>query len=138
VGRAETRGQSVRRARKRWVNLAATILARRFQDDRPRDHVPLPEPRNGIAGYRFRNGRAVPVPVDGFTNLWRRALWAALRAGAEMGSSHAWSLLSRFTSLAVEARAMGKRRPVAWAWAVVKKEGFDEILRGTASGADHG
>ena len=58
VGRAETRGQSVRRARKRWVNLAATILARRFRDDRPRDHVPLPEPRDGIAGYRFRNGRA--------------------------------------------------------------------------------
>jgi hypothetical protein len=137
VGLAEARGQSVRRARKRWVNLSATILARRFGDDRPRDHVPLPETRDGIAGYRFRAGRAHPVPTDGFTNLWRRALWAAVRAEAELGSTYAWLLLARFTCLAVEARAMGKRKPVAWAWAVVKREGFDEILRDSVGRADH-
>jgi len=54
-----------------------------------------------------------------------------------MGSAYAWSLLSRFASLAVEARAMGKRKPVAWAWTVVKREGFDEVLRDDPRGAGH-
>ncbi len=80
VDRAEARGQSVHRARRHRLNLSAMILARRFGDDQPRDHVPLPEPRDGIAGYRFRDGRAHPVPTDGSTNLWRRAHWAAIRA----------------------------------------------------------
>ena len=137
VERAETRGQSVRRARKRWVSLAARTLACRFGDDRPRDHVPLPEPRDGIAGYRVRNGRPIPVPVDGFTSLWRRALWAAVRTEAATGSTYPWMLLSRFTGLAVEARSLGKRRPVAWAWAVVKREGFEEVLRDDPGAGHH-
>ena len=137
VERAESRGQSVRRARKRWVNLSASILARRFGDDRPRDLVPLPEPRDGIAGYRVRNGRPIPVPVDGFTSLWRKALWAAVREASATRSTYPWMLLGRFTSLALEARAARKRRPVARAWAVVKREGFNACLRDTHKGAGH-
>ena len=108
VERAEARGQSVRRARKRWVNLSASILARRFGDDRPRDLVPLPEPRDGIAGYRVRNGRPLPVPVDGFTNLWRQALWAAVREESATRLDVPVDAPGRFTSLAVEASADGE------------------------------
>lgn len=71
--RAETAGHNVIGTQARWVDLAATTLARRFGDDVPKPHAALPAPRDDVEGFRFHDGKAHPVPADGFTNLWRRA-----------------------------------------------------------------
>lgn len=77
--RAEVAGHNLARTRARWTDLAATTLAARFGDHIPRPHAELPSPSDGLAGYRFHAGKVYRVPTDGFTNLWRRALWAGLR-----------------------------------------------------------
>ena len=105
---AQERGHSVERARRRWVGMAAVTLAGRFGDDRP----------NAAGG-----------PSDGFTGLWRLALWVALRCEAATRSDFAWRHLERLGALAVEAGQLGKRNPMAWAWSVVKREGFGEVVR---------
>lgn len=130
--RAEAVGHSLARTRSRWVELAATTLARRFSDDVPKPHAALPAPRDGIHGYRFHAGRAHIVPADGFTNLWRRALCTALREEAKTGATNGWWLIDRLGHLATEGEQVGKRNPVAWAWTIVKREGLEELLR------DHG
>ncbi|MCW5818773.1 MAG: hypothetical protein KIT12_02590 [Trueperaceae bacterium] len=89
-------------------------------------------PRDGIHGYRFHNGKAYPVPADGFTSLWRRALWTAVRA-EEVGVHAGWWFVERFCTLAAEAGGSGKTNPVAWAWTVVKREGFAEVIRDHAA-----
>lgn len=127
--RAEEAGHSLTRTRARWVELAATTLARRFEDDLPKPHAALPTPREGIHGYRFHYGKAHIVPADGFTNLWRLALWTAIRAGELSGSARGWYYLGRLGVLASEGTQTCKRNPMAWAWTIVKREGFEELLR---------
>lgn len=127
--RAEEAGHSLSRTRARWVELAATTLAHRFDDDVPKPHAALPIPRDGVHGYRFHAGGAHIVPVDGFTNLWRRALWTALQTEIAGGYLKGWWFLERLGTLAVEGAETGKRNPVAWAWTIVKREGFEELLR---------
>src|SRR5690606_34746824 len=104
-------------------------LAHRFDDDVPKPHAALPTPRDGVHGYRFHAGEAHIVPADGFTSLWRKVLWAAQRAEAMTGSLVGWRLLDRLCNLGVEGSQIGKRNPMAWAWSITKREGFDELLR---------
>lgn len=127
--RAEAADHNLARTRSRWVELAATTLARRFGDDVPKPHPKLPDPRYGMHGFRFHAGKAYKVPADGFTNLWRLALWTAIGAEQVCDSARAWSLLDRLGVLASEGAQVGKRNPVAWAWTIVKREGFAELLR---------
>lgn len=127
--KAEMAGHSLTRTRSRWVELAATTLAYRFGDDVPKSHTALPTPRDGIHGYRFHAGKAYIVPKDGFTNLWRRALWSALREETATGGATGWWLLDRLGVLAAEGGQVGKRNPIAWAWSIVKRKGFEELLR---------
>lgn len=134
LGEASRVGKSLKRVRARWVEQAATTLAHRFGDDVPKPHRAFPVPRDGIHGYRFHNGKAFPVPADGFTSLWRRALWTAVRA-EEVGVPAGWWFVERFCTLAAEAGGSGKTNPVAWAWTVVKLEGFAEVMRDHAAAA---
>ena len=130
--RADETGHSLVRTRRRWVELAAATLARRFGDDVPRPHAALPVPREGVHGYRFHAGEAYKVPSDGFTSIWRRAVWTAAREEVTAGSSRGWWFLQRLGILVEEGSQVGKRNPAAWAWTIIKREGFDELLR------DHG
>ena len=138
---AEQRGASVKRARARWVELAGRILAHRFGDDRPpRAYVStVPEgrlPHSGdVVGYTEHKGRFYPVHYDGFTNLWRRALWTAIRAELYGRTHEGWRLLERLVNHAHEAQEARKARPTAWAWTVCKREGFAELLRDYWTGA---
>src|SRR5690606_37314647 len=129
IERAEEAGHSLARTRARWVDLAATTLAHRFGDDVPKPHAALPKPRDGDQGYRFHQVRAHIVPADGFTNLWRLALCTALRTETEGASFKGWWFLERFGALAVEGAEGSKRNPVAWAWTIVKREGFEDLTR---------
>ena len=120
VSRAKARGANVKWTRSVWVNAAAKVLAERFGDASPL-------PRHAKAGFVTHH--------DGFTDLWRRALWTAVRAELYGRTGFGWNLVQRLISLSLEARGEGKRKPTAWAWAAVKREGFAELLRDYATGA---
>lgn len=130
--RAEAAGHNLSRTRSRWVELAARTLAHRFDDHVPKCHDALPVARDGIDGYRFHGGKPYIVPKDGFTNLWRRALWTAIRTEVATNSSKGWWCLDRLGVLATEGAQVGKHNPMAWAWTIIKREGFEELMR------DHG
>jgi hypothetical protein len=134
VENAEERGANVKRARALWVDKAAQILAHRFGDDRPKsEFVPIPDqhvkPGGPIGWQQDGQGKAFPVYRDGFTNLWRRALWTALRAEIYGGTRQGWTLLEKMSGYAYEALQADKRKPTAWAWSLIKAEGFAELLR---------
>lgn len=141
VEQAAERGASIKRARARWVELAGKILARRFLDDQPPNGyvdttLPGREPSpDEPVGYEERNGHFYPVYAQGFTNLWRRALWTAIRAELYGASLEGWRLLQRFVMHADEGDQLGKRNSTAWAWTIVKREGFEELLRDYGTGA---
>ena len=115
---AQARGASVRRARSRWVDMAARVLAGRHGDGRP-----LP---------RHEHARFV-THADGFTDLWRRALWTAVKGELYGGTGFGWTLLRRLIHLASDAEAEGKTKPVAWAWVQVRDE-LEALRRDYGSG----
>ena len=117
---AQMRGSNIKRARSLWVDIAAKVLAERFGDNKPSSKYEHPD---HVTHH------------DGFTDLWRKALWTALRAELYGRTEHGWNLLSRMIGLAQDARAAPIDKPIAWAWATVKSEGFAELLRDYDTGA---
>lgn len=135
IEQAEERGASVGRARALWVDKAGRILSARFHDDRaPLQYTDmLPEGQQAAPGvpigYTVRSGQIQPVYADGFRRLWWKLLWTAIRAELYGGTMQGWILLERMLMHAEEAQLMGKRKPIAWAWTLIKQEGFAELLR---------
>jgi hypothetical protein len=141
VEQAAERGANIKRARARWVELAGDILAKRFDDDKPpSNYVHTTHPNQelsptGPIGYEERDGRFYPVHANGFTNLWRKALWTAIRGELYGNSQEGWRHLQRFVMHADEGERAGKHNPTAWAWTIIKHEGFEELLRDYDTGA---
>lgn len=89
---ARERGASLARARSRWVEAAASVLARAFND-------------------------------HGFTNLWRKVLWTAIKTEMYGGTTAGWRVVQRLVDLADEnIHQPGLKRPVACAYARVKED----------------
>ena len=103
----EKRGGSVTRARTLWVDMAAQVLAERHGD-----HKPLPHHEHAKHVTHF----------DGFTDLWRRMLWTAVKAELYGGTTRGWTLVQRMVTLAGEGRELGVSKPSAWAWVQVREE----------------
>ena len=116
VNRATERGSSVKRSRTRWVDAAAQVLAGRFGDDRP-------QPRHLSDAHTTH--------WDGFTNLWRRALWTAVKAELYGGTARGWSLLQTLIVRAGESPQA--HNPVAYAYAGVRDE-LETLRRDYGSG----
>ena len=142
VETAQVRSANVKRARSKWVDMAATVLAHRFGDDRaPATYVSTVdmnesvEQVTGPVGYKECHGKFYPVYLDGFTNLWRRMLWTAIRAEVYGGTTRGWMVLETMLGDVQEAERVGKRNPIAWAWSAAKRKGFSEFLRDYDTGA---
>ena len=116
--RASLRGSSLKRTRTVWVDAAAQVLAQRFNDDRP-------QPRH-LSDHHTTHW-------DGFTNLWRRALWTAIKAELYGGTALGWTLLQQVIVRAGEGAALELNNPVAWAYAGVRDE-LDTLRRDYGSG----
>ena len=119
VENARARGANIKRARSQWVDTAARVLAERHEDHRPLPHH-LSEKH--------------VTHADGFTDLWRRALWTAVKAEMWGGTEHGWNLIDRMIALAEDARLEGFEKPSAWAWSKVREE-MEELRRDYGSGA---
>jgi hypothetical protein len=118
VVEAQLRGSSVRRARSRWVDMAAKVLAERHGDQRP-----LPRHENSSYVTHW----------DGFTDLWRRSLWTVIKSELYGGTGLGWALLRRMIHLASDAVIEGKDKPIAWAWVQVREE-LENLRREYGSG----
>ena len=116
--RARARGANLKRSRSRWVDTAARVLAERHGD-----HEPLPQ----------HESKEHVTHHDGFTDLWRRLLWTAVKAEMYGGTGYGWGLIERMVALAEDARLEGFRKPVAWAWSRVKEE-MEALRRDYGSG----
>ena len=116
---ARARGANVKRARSRWVGTAAQVLAARHED-----HRPLPQHLSEKHVTHW----------DGFTDLWRRALWTAVKAEMYGGTSRGWLLIQEMIERAQEAKVAGYKKPSAWAWSKVKEE-MEALRRDYGSGA---
>jgi len=112
VNRTQARGGSVTRTRTRWVDAAAKVLAGRFGDDAP---LPCHEHEDHATHH------------DGFTDLWRRLLWTAVKAEMYGGTTCGWRLVRRMINLVQDGLELGKDKPTAWAWVQVREEA--EVLR---------
>lgn len=122
---AEQRGRSVARARHGWVESASRVLSDAFDLRRAARVKAHP----GADGNPDRGSDA---RARDFTDLWRRLLWAAVRAELYGGTRHPWFLLERMCKLALEADELGKRNPIAWAWTVTREAGYAQVLRDDA------
>ena len=118
VSGVRDRGANIKRARSLWVDMVAKCLAERFGDTKP---------------LKTHNHPDFITHADGFTDLWRKAIWTALRAELYSHTEHGWNLLQRMINLAQDARAAPIDKPTAWA--VIKQEGFAELLRDYDTGA---
>ena len=116
---ARERGANVKRARSRWVDTAAQVLAARHED-----HRPLPHHLSDKHVTRW----------DGFTDLWRRALWTAVKAEMYGGTTRGWLLIQEMIERVQEAKVEGYKKPSAWAWSKVKEE-LEALRRDYGSGA---
>ena len=116
---AQARGTSVKRARSRWVDMAAKVLARRHGDQVPR---PSHEHKQFVTHH------------DGFTDLWRRCLWTAVKSELYGGTRLGWTLLRKMIHLIADAVAEGKTKPVAWSWVQVRDD-LEALRRDYGSGA---
>lgn len=119
VENALARGANIKRARSRWVDTAAQVLASRHED-----HRPLPHHLSEEHVTHF----------DGFTDLWRRALWTAVKAEMYGGTTRGWLLIQEMIERAQEAKVAGYKKPSAWAWSKVKEE-MEALRRDYGSGA---
>ena len=116
---ARERGANVKRARSRWVDTAAQVLASRHEDHRPLPH--------------HLSDKYV-THWDGFTDLWRRALWTAVKAELYGSTGRGWVLVQEMIVRAHEARVAGYKKPSAWAWSKVREE-LEALRRDYGSGA---
>ena len=114
----EARGGSITRARTKWVDTAAQVLAERHGD-----HKPLPH--HAHAKHTTHH--------DGFTDLWRRMLWTAVKAELYGGTTRGWTLVRQMVTLAGEGRELGVAKPSAWAWVQVREE-VNSLRRDYGSG----
>ena len=119
VENARARGANIKRARSRWVDTAAQVLAARHED-----HRPLPHHLSDKHITRW----------DGFTDLWRRALWTAVKAEMYGGTTRGWLLIQEMIERAQEAKVAGYKKPSAWAWSKVREE-LEALRRDYGSGA---
>ncbi len=103
----QSRGGSITRARTKWVDMAAQVLAQRHHDDKP-----LPRHEHTKHTTHF----------DGFTDLWRMVLWTAVKAELYGGTTRGWTLAQRMVTLAGEGHESGVAKPSAWAWVQVREE----------------
>ena len=118
VEKARARGANVKRARSKWVDTAARVLAARHDDHRA---LPHHVSENFVTHF------------DGFTDLWRRALWTAIKAEMYGGTGYGWALIERMIALAADAKREGFKKPTAWAWSRVKEE-MEALRRDYGSG----
>ena len=116
---ARARGANIKRARSRWVDTAAQVLAARHEDHRPLPHH-LSDKH--ITHY------------DGFTDLWRRAIWTAVKAEMYGGTPRGWLLIQEMIERVQEAKVAGYKKPSAWAWSKVREE-LEVLRRDYGSGA---
>ena len=107
LGDTAKRGGSITRARTKWVDMAAQVLAQRHHDDKP-----LPRHEHDKHTTHF----------DGFTDLWRMVLWTAVKAELYGGTTRGWTLAQRMVTLAGEGHESGVFKPSAWAWVQVREE----------------
>ena len=119
VENARARGANIKRARSRWVDTAAQVLAARHED-----HCPLP---HHLSDKHVTHH-------DGFTDLWRRALWTAVKAEMYGGTSRGWLLIQEMIERVQEAKVAGYKKPSAWAWSKVREE-LEALRRDYGSGA---
>jgi len=119
VENARARGANVKRARSRWVDTAAQVLAARHED-----HRPLPQHLSEEHVTHW----------DGFTDLWRRVLWTAVKAEMYGGTPKGWLLIQEMIVRAQEAKKTGYKKPSAWAWSKVREE-MEALRRDYGSGA---
>ena len=119
IENARARGANIKRARSRWVDTAAQVLAARHEDHRPLPHH-LSEKH--------------VTHVDGFTDLWRRALWTAVKAEMYGGTTRGWLLIQEMIERSQEAKIEGYNKPSAWAWSKVREE-MEALRRDYGSGA---
>jgi hypothetical protein len=101
------RGGSVTRARTKWVDMAAKVLAERHHDNKPLSH---------------HESTKHTTHHDGFTDLWRMVLWTAVKAEMYGGTTRGWTLVRQMVTLAGEGLELGKGKPSAWAWSQVREE----------------
>lgn len=106
------RGANVKRARSKWVDTAAQVLAARHGDDKP---LPCHAHERYI------------THADGFTDLWRKTLWTAVAAEMYGGTQRGWKLVQDVIERAAEAQADGLHNPSAYAFKQVKED--VEVLR---------
>ena len=118
VEKARARGASTKRARSKWVDTAARVLASRHDDHRA---LPHHVSENFVTHF------------DGFTDLWRRALWTAIKAEMYGGTGYGWALIDRMIALASDAKREGFKKPSAWAWSRVREE-MEALRRDYGSG----
>ncbi len=119
IENARARGANVKRARSKWVDAAAQVLASRHEDHRPLPH--------------HLSDKHV-THYDGFTDLWRRALWTAVKAEMYGGTTRGWLLIQEMIERAQEAKVAGYKKPSAWAWSKVREE-LEALRRDYGSGA---
>ena len=119
VENARERGANIKRARSRWVDTAAQVLAARHDDHRPLPH--------------HLSDKHV-THYDGFTDLWRRALWTAVKAEMYGGTTRGWVLIQEMIERVQEAKVAGYKKPSAWAWSKVREE-MEALRRDYGSGA---
>ena len=103
----QERGGSITRARTKWVDMAAQVLAQRHHDDKPLPH---------------HSSTKHVTHFDGFTDLWRMVLWTAVKAELYGGTTRGWTLVRRMVTLAGEGLESGVAKPSAWAWVQVREE----------------
>ena len=101
------RGGSITRARTKWVDMAAQVLAQRHHDDKPLPH---------------HSSTKHVTHHDGFTNLWRMVLWTAVKAELYGGTTRGWTLVRQMVTLAGEGLELGVSKPSAWAWVQIREE----------------
>ena len=118
VEQTKQRGGSVTRTRTRWVDTAAQVLAARHRDNKP---LPCHHSTRHVTHH------------DGFTDLWRRLLWTAIKAELYGGTTWGWQLTRRMIHLAQDGLELGKDKPSAWAWAQVREE-VEALRRDFGSG----
>ncbi len=98
--------------------MAAKVLAERHGDQQP-----LPRHENPSYVTHW----------DGFTDLWRRSLWTAIKSELYGGTGLGWALLRRMIHLASDAVIERKDKPIAWAWVQVREE-LENLRREYGSG----
>ena len=119
VENTRARGANIKRARSKWVDTAAQVLASRHEDHRPLPH--------------HLSDKHV-THYDGFTDLWRRALWTAVKAEMYGGTTRGWVLIQEMIERVQEAKVAGYKKPSAWAWSKVREE-LEALRRDYGSGA---